>query len=55
MGAFDEARMERADVRREALHVKGVWARMDKEWIDQAEYAILAEEYFTKNWREGAP
>jgi len=37
--------MERAGMRREALRVKGTWARIDKEWVDQAEYAILAEEW----------
>jgi len=38
--------MERNGMRREALHLKAFWARVDKEWIDRAEYAILAEEYF---------
>lgn len=38
--------MERNGMRREALHVKAFWARVDKEWIDEAIYAILAEEYF---------
>ena len=38
--------MERNNMRREALHVKKFWARVDKEWIDEAVYAILAEEYF---------
>jgi RimJ/RimL family protein N-acetyltransferase len=37
--------MERNAMRREALHVKAFWARIDKEWIDEARYAILAEEY----------
>jgi RimJ/RimL family protein N-acetyltransferase len=37
--------MERNGMRREALHIKAFWARVDKEWIDQAEYAILADEY----------
>lgn len=37
--------MERNGMRREALHVKAFWARVDKEWIDEAVYAILAEEY----------
>ena len=37
--------MERNGMRREALHVKNFWARVDKEWIDSAVYAILAEEY----------
>ena len=38
--------MERNGMRREALHIKAFWARIDKEWVDMAEYAILAEEYF---------
>jgi len=38
--------MERNGMRREALHKKAFWARVDKEWIDEAVYAILAEEYF---------
>ena len=38
--------MECNGMRREALHVKALWARVDKEWIDMAVYAILAEEYF---------
>jgi len=38
--------MERNGMRREALRVKAFWARVDKEWIDEAWYAILAEEYF---------
>ncbi len=38
--------MERNGMRREAVHVKAFWARIDKEWIDQAIYAILAEDYF---------
>ena len=37
--------MERNGMRREALHLKSFWARIDKEWIDEAVYAILAEEY----------
>ena len=37
--------MERNGMRREALHVKAFWARVDKEWIDELEYAILAHEY----------
>jgi len=37
--------MERNGMRREALHIKAFWARVDKEWIDMANYAILAEEY----------
>ncbi|MCL1820641.1 MAG: GNAT family N-acetyltransferase [Oscillospiraceae bacterium] len=39
--------MERNGMRREALHVKAFWARVDKEWVDKAVYAILAEEYKT--------
>ena len=38
--------MERSGMRREGLHVKKFWARVDKEWVDEAVYAILAEEYF---------
>jgi RimJ/RimL family protein N-acetyltransferase len=38
--------MERGGMRREALHIKNIWARVDKEWIDQAVYAILADEYY---------
>lgn len=38
--------MERNGMRREALHIKSFWGRVDKEWIDRAVYAILAEEYF---------
>lgn len=37
--------MERNGMRREALHVKSLWARVDKQWIDQAVYAILADEF----------
>lgn len=40
--------MERNGMRREALHVKAFWARVDKEWIDESIYAILAEEYFAR-------
>jgi len=39
--------MERNGMRREAVHTKAFWARVDKEWVDSAVYAILAEEYFT--------
>ncbi|MDR1193869.1 MAG: divalent cation tolerance protein CutA [Peptococcaceae bacterium] len=39
--------MERNGMRREAVRVKAFWDRVDKEWIDEAEYALLAEEYFT--------
>ncbi|MCL2446494.1 MAG: GNAT family N-acetyltransferase [Oscillospiraceae bacterium] len=41
--------MERAGMRREGLRVKGVWARIDKEWVDQAEYGVLAEEWMAKS------
>lgn len=37
--------MERNGMRREALHKQAFWARVDKKWVDVAEYAILAEEY----------
>jgi hypothetical protein len=37
--------MERNGMRREALHKKAFWARVDEEWVDMVEYAILAEEY----------
>lgn len=37
--------MERNGMRREATHVKAFWARVDKEWVDEAVYAILGEEY----------
>jgi len=37
--------MERNGMRREALHVKAFWSRVDKEWFDKSVYAILAEEY----------
>jgi predicted thioesterase len=40
--------MERAGMRREALHRKAFWARVDKEWIDEVWYAILAEDYFAE-------
>ena len=41
--------MERNGMLREALHRKAFWARVDKEWIDEARYAILAEDYFTEH------
>ena len=41
--------MERNGMRREALRVKAFWARVDQEWIDCAEYAILADEYFAES------
>ncbi|MDR0917069.1 MAG: GNAT family N-acetyltransferase [Oscillospiraceae bacterium] len=37
--------MERNGMRREGTHVKAFWARVDKEWIDEAVYAILADEW----------
>ena len=37
--------MERNGMRLEGLHKKAFWARIDKEWIDDVVYAILAEEY----------
>jgi len=43
--------MERNGMRREALHRKAFWARVDKEWIDEAVYAILAEEYCNQTRR----
>ena len=46
--------MERNGMRREALHVKAFWARIDKEWVDMAEYAILAEEYLSAQDRRTA-
>jgi RimJ/RimL family protein N-acetyltransferase len=45
--------MERNGMSREALSRKSFWARVDKEWIDGAAYAILADDYFTKK-RSGA-
>jgi len=41
--------MERNGMRREALHVKAFWARVDNEWIDESIYAILSEEYTQEN------
>ncbi len=38
--------MERIGMQREALHRKAFWARIDKEWVDRAVYAILATDYF---------
>ncbi|MCL2489508.1 MAG: GNAT family N-acetyltransferase [Propionibacteriaceae bacterium] len=40
--------MERNGMRREALHKQAFWARVDKKWIDEAEYALLADEYIRK-------
>ena len=45
--------MERNDMRREALHTKAMWARVDKQWVDEARYAILAEEYFENKQNHG--
>jgi len=44
--------MERNGMRREALHKQAFWARVDKEWLDKAVYAILAEEYKPNGLRE---
>ena len=33
---------------REGLQRKAFWARMDKEWIDKAWYAIFADDYFVE-------
>ena len=41
--------MERNGMQREALHVKAFWARVDKEWIDEAVYAILADEFLEQH------
>ncbi|MDD2268692.1 MAG: GNAT family N-acetyltransferase [Eubacteriales bacterium] len=41
--------MERNGMRREAVNAKAFWARVDNEWIDQAVYAILADEYFNSS------
>jgi len=40
--------MERNGMRREALHKKAFWARIDKEWVDELKYAILDEEFHKK-------
>jgi RimJ/RimL family protein N-acetyltransferase len=37
--------MERNGMKREGLFRKAWWSRKDNEWLDQAWYAILAEEY----------
>jgi RimJ/RimL family protein N-acetyltransferase len=47
--------MERNGMRLEAVHIKAFWARIDKEWIDQAIYAILAEDYFRKTLKTDEP
>ena len=41
--------MERNGMRREATYVQAFWARVDEEWIDEARYAILAEEHFRRD------
>jgi len=33
-------------MRREALFLKSHWSKVDKEWVDDAAYGILAEEYY---------
>ena len=38
--------MERNGMRREALFLKSHWSKVDKEWVDDAAYGILAEEYY---------
>jgi RimJ/RimL family protein N-acetyltransferase len=40
--------MEHNGMRREATKRKAFWTHVDKEWIDEYEYAILAEDYFGK-------
>lgn len=37
--------MEKSGMRREAVHRKAFWARVDQEWVDEYGYAILAEEW----------
>lgn len=37
--------MERNGMRREALFKSAFWARADKEWVDEAVYGILSDEY----------
>jgi predicted thioesterase/RimJ/RimL family protein N-acetyltransferase len=41
--------MEKNGMRLETLAKKAFWARVDKEWVDQAIYAILAKEYFAES------
>lgn len=36
-------------MRREAIHKKSFWTRVDKEWVDSVEYAILAEDYMAES------
>jgi uridine phosphorylase len=45
--------MEHNGMRREATKLKSFWAQVDKEWIDEAEYAILAEDYFKTAQKSG--
>jgi RimJ/RimL family protein N-acetyltransferase/predicted thioesterase len=40
--------MEHSGMRREALHRKAFWARVDKQWVDELWYAILSEDYFAE-------
>ncbi|MCL2223018.1 MAG: GNAT family N-acetyltransferase [Oscillospiraceae bacterium] len=40
--------IERNGMRLEATHIKAFWTKVDKEWVDEAVYAILAEEYFRR-------
>ena len=42
--------MERNGMKREAVHVKAFWARIDQEWIDEAVYTILSEDYFASRF-----
>jgi len=37
--------MERNGMRQEGQHCQAFWARVDKEWIDSLDYAILASDY----------
>lgn len=41
--------MERNGMKHEATFKKAFWARVDKEWVDEKVYSILAEDYFQKN------
>ncbi len=36
-----------------AIYKKSFWERVDKEWVDGAEYAILAEDYFAESGDQG--
>jgi RimJ/RimL family protein N-acetyltransferase/predicted thioesterase len=40
--------MERIGMRREALHRKAFWVRVDKEWVDEFWYAILVKDYYAE-------